>query len=61
MTYEDRCRNMNHSRPSAPVRFCPNCGELVNKDLHPNCDEQKHAKLRKERSQFCSDCGKALR
>jgi hypothetical protein len=56
----ERCRNMNHSRTNVPVRFCPNCGEVVNNAIKRRCDEIKHAERRKDRSTFCSDCGKKL-
>lgn len=56
----ERCKNMNHSRPNAPVRVCPNCGEVVNRAVVANCNEAKHAQRRKDRSVFCCDCGKKL-
>jgi rRNA maturation endonuclease Nob1 len=53
---------MNHSRSNAPVRFCPSCGEAVNKQAPSiRCDETKHNYRRKERNHFCCDCGKKLR
>jgi hypothetical protein len=57
---EIRCQNMNHGRTNAPVRHCPMCGEIVNRAIRSNCDEAKHAVRRKERNQFCCDCGKKL-
>ncbi len=57
---EVRCANMNHGRANAPVKFCPNCGQLVNSQIHARCDETKHAARRKERQIFCVDCGKKL-
>ncbi len=27
------CPNMNHRRSDAPVRYCPNCGEVVNENI----------------------------
>ena len=55
------CPNYNHRRSNAPVRFCPNCGEVVNKDIPiRKCSEAKHAKRRRERNQYCLDCGEQL-
>ena len=55
------CRNYNHLRPNAPVRFCPMCGELVNQDIPMRkCNEQEHAIKRRERNTYCMDCGERL-
>ncbi len=55
------CRNFNHSRANAPVRFCPNCGEVVNEAVAAQeCSEDKHAKKRLEQSKYCIDCGEQL-
>jgi hypothetical protein len=44
------------------VRWCPNCGEVLNANIHPKtCGEEAHAKLRRERNTFCMDCGGRLR
>ena len=51
---------MNHSRPNAPVRFCPTCGGTVNSAANGQCGQAKHAELRKNRNVFCHDCGKKL-
>lgn len=62
MNYEDRCSNMNHSRSNAPVKFCPSCGDVVNRQApSQRCDDAKHAYRRKDRNLFCCDCGKKLR
>ncbi|MGZ3743082.1 MAG: hypothetical protein ACXVBQ_04415 [Pseudobdellovibrionaceae bacterium] len=60
MNQKSRCQNMNHNRTNAPVKFCPSCGEAVNKAASNSCDEIKHAARRKERNSFCHDCGKKL-
>ena len=61
INYRDaRCPNMNHSRPNAPIRFCPTCGEVVNGSVVEKCNEEKHAVRRKSRDRFCIDCGKTL-
>lgn len=52
---------MNHSRTNPPVRNCPNCGELLNTQSRGSCNEIKHAARRKDRQEYCSDCGKRLR
>ncbi len=56
-----KCPNLNHSRVSAPVRFCPMCGEVVNIDIRFKiCSDEEHAKRRKGMSKYCIDCGKQL-
>jgi rRNA maturation endonuclease Nob1 len=60
MDLSKRCANMNHSRPKPPIKFCPICGEEVNRVLMARCDSEKHAIRRKDRDQFCIDCGKKL-
>lgn len=55
-----RCTNMNHGRWNAPVRFCPACGESINRSAIGRCDAVKHADLRKTKHAFCLDCGKPL-
>lgn len=60
MTYGNRCPNMNHGRLNAPVKYCPMCGDSVNRSASGNCDQARHAELRKNRLLFCSDCGKKL-
>jgi DNA-directed RNA polymerase subunit RPC12/RpoP len=55
-----RCPNMNHSRLNVPVKFCPTCGESLNRAAVGHCDTQKHAELRKDRNIFCHDCGKKI-
>ncbi len=52
---------MNHSRSNAPIKFCPSCGEKVGAVYTIKCDEQKHSIRRKDRDQFCVDCGLSLR
>ena len=55
------CPNLNHRRANASVRFCPNCGEVVNKAIPTNkCSEDKHAKKRRKQNKYCIDCGEQL-
>ncbi len=56
----NRCPNMNHSRTNATIKYCPNCGEVINRNANGNCNTSKHADLRKQRFTFCHDCGKKL-
>lgn len=51
---------MNHGRSNPTIRFCPNCGESINRRATGRCDHNKHAELRKQRHTFCYDCGKSL-
>jgi len=55
------CSNRNHSRSNAPVRYCPQCGEVVNGNVpDKKCSEEEHATRRRERNKFCVDCGAQL-
>lgn len=56
------CPNRNHCHDKAPVRFCPNCGEVVNARIPVNhgC-QQDHARRRRDQEKFCVDCGEQLR
>jgi len=55
------CTNLNHRRSDAPVRFCPQCGEAVNRGaVLKRCDERGHAHRRQNRDEFCVDCGLRL-
>jgi len=56
------CLNFNHGRPSPPVRYCPSCGEVVNNShtAEAMCSQEKHAKHRRNRNKYCTDCGKQL-
>lgn len=61
MKHNGRCRNYNHGRANAPVRFCPTCGELVNNNISAaECSEEKHARKRRDGSMFCVDCGEQV-
>ena len=56
-----RCSNDNHGRAVVTIRFCPTCGEVVNKTiLGAGCADEKHAKSRRSRCTFCTDCGEQL-
>jgi len=55
------CRNWNHSHPNAPVRGCPMCGEVVNRNIPARkCSEEEHAKARREGNKYCVNCGEQL-
>ena len=61
MKHNGRCRNDNHGRANAPVRFCPTCGEVVNNNISAEeCSEEKHARERRDGSMHCVDCGEQL-
>lgn len=55
-----RCENMNHGRMVVSIKYCPSCGERFERGTAKKCDDAIHAARRKERSQFCLDCGKNL-
>ena len=55
------CLNFNHCRANVPVRFCPNCGEVVSEAIPAQkCSEDKHAQKRREQNKYCTDCGDQL-
>jgi predicted RNA-binding Zn-ribbon protein involved in translation (DUF1610 family) len=55
------CGNLNHRRTDAPVRHCPDCGEVVNPAVRVRrCLESRHAERRRSRSNYCVDCGEQL-
>jgi len=56
-----RCRNDNHGRSVVTVRFCCNCGTVVNKDIRSaSCGQEKHARMRRSQNLYCMDCGERL-
>ncbi len=61
MAQIELCPNDNHGRPIVTVRFCPNCGEIVNGEIPiGTCSEEQHAKRRRTQSAYCTDCGRGL-
>ena len=55
------CENLNHRRSDAPVRNCPQCGEIVNKQISiMACSEVEHARAKRNRSEYCAHCGLQL-
>jgi hypothetical protein len=60
-TRKNRCPNFNHGRLNVPVRFCLNCGEVVNKNQPvKTCSEMEHAAKKRQRKKYCVDCGTQL-
>ncbi len=61
ITQRKKCPNYNHRRTNVPVRLCMMCGEVVNSNIPiKECNEEVHAKRRRERSKYCMDCGEQL-
>ena len=61
MLHENNCLNFNHRRVNAPVRACPACGNVVNGFIPiKDCNEEEHAKSRKDGDKYCVNCGKQL-
>jgi rRNA maturation protein Nop10 len=57
----ERCPNDNHGRAVVTVRYCPNCGLVVNESIPAReCPLEKHARLRRLRNTYCVDCGQGL-
>ncbi len=58
---QQRCANDNHGRAVVTIRFCPNCGVVVNENvLARGCTEVSHARMRRSRNDYCVDCGDRL-
>jgi len=56
------CENLNHRRSDAPVRFCPQCGAVVNARIAARrCNEASHDRSRRNHNFFCVDCGEMLK
>jgi len=56
-----RCANDNHGRAVVTVRFCAQCGSVVNgKILASRCVQESHARMRRAQSTYCVDCGEQL-
>lgn len=59
------CRNLNHGRANVSVNFCPECGQRFASrgqgiSSSSTCDAQKHMDYRKQRLNFCMNCGAKL-
>lgn len=56
-----RCANDNHGRPVVTVRFCSNCGVVVNTIIRlKRCLAESHARMRRSQRSYCVDCGERL-
>ena len=57
----ERCPNDNHGRAVITIRFCPNCGVVVNESIRAKaCTVAEHARRRRVRNIYCVDCGQGL-
>lgn len=57
----NECSNLNHRRKDAPVRFCPDCREVVNESVPTKkCSEERHTQRRSQGTKYCVDCGEQL-
>ena len=55
------CPNMNHRNSNPPVRYCPNCGDVVNTSLSDkHCSEESHSRSRMVSDKYCVHCGDQL-
>lgn len=54
------CRNLNHGRSNISINYCPECGERFDNQKVMVCGSQKHTGYRKQRFNFCIDCGNKL-
>lgn len=54
----EKCRNFNHGKVNVNIRYCVDCGQIVNRNIPKgSCNDSIHADRRKSRSMFCIDCG----
>ena len=61
MMQSKRCPNDNHGRMVVRIRFCPSCGEVLNKSIvSRKCPEDTHTRMRRSRNSYCMDCGTGL-
>jgi hypothetical protein len=61
MSSSKRCANDNHGRMVIRIRFCPACGEVLNRAIAARkCAVDAHARMRRSRSTYCMDCGSLL-
>ena len=61
MMQAKRCPNDNHGRMVVRIRFCPSCGEVLNRNIvSRTCPEDTHVKMRRSRNSYCMDCGTGL-
>jgi len=61
MKPRQRCPNDNHGRAVVTVHFCAHCGEVVNGKIPiRTCSKEQHAKRRRARNAYCTDCGSGL-
>ena len=57
----EHCPNDNHGRAVITIRFCPNCGVVVNESIRAKaCTVAEHARRRRVRNIYCVDCGQGL-
>jgi hypothetical protein len=55
------CGNLIHRCSNVPVRFCKECGEVVNEEVSAKaCSEEEHERKRLDRATYCSECGQPL-
>ncbi len=61
MTAQAHCPNYNHGRKNVAVRYCPNCGDLLNENIAvQECSVEAHEKRREYQNKYCFDCGEQL-
>ncbi len=55
------CPNLNHDQLDTQIRYCPKCGDVVNKNMpEKKCSDETHAQHRKNRNTYCVDCGELI-
>lgn len=60
-TQGNHCPKLKHRRSDGPLRFCVECGQVVNGKIPKRvCTEEEHAKRRLARSRYCPNCGEQL-
>jgi hypothetical protein len=54
------CANYNHGKSVVTINFCPGCGQKFKSSIPNSCNDEIHRKQRKQRSLYCTSCGKIL-
>lgn len=61
---ESKCQSVYHrsEMKTAPFRYCPDCGAVINDKLRPDLECAKFHTLRKTKGyKYCTDCGTKIR
>ena len=55
------CQNLNHRKTNVTIRYCPQCGVVVNESVPKGaCRGADHAAMLRQHQTFCMHCGSRL-